>query len=311
MNAARIAYQSLKGEDRLEYDKNCDRLICYWRIKTNFDINYAEREDKIRNKTNKYQATRDHNRNLSSLMRCIHLFRGHRKQETNQWRLEVIQAHQDGNSSSKISREIRKVKGSRNWDGVANNCKEYKAIYQKVIKAVRVSKTGSLDQRKIDELDEKEKKKVLKNTKVTNKFKSSEKRRKRVGDEQYDMELNVYHYIIDLRRDFFRVTRLIVFRRVMELLPGFLGGIKSPNFFKEMKNWFYYSFANHFNLSVKMIAGASRKLPPDWEEKCESIIRRVAKSQEARIRDDGVIVPKINDNDLINTDHIPTKIEPV
>ena len=53
------------------------------------------------------------------------------------------------------------------------------------------------------------------------------------------------------------------------------------------------------------IAGASRKLPPDWKLKHEStIIRRVAKSQTPR-KVNFTIIPAVEDDNVANTDHIP------
>ena len=59
------------------------------------------------------------------------------------------------------------------------------------------------------------------------------------------------------------------------------------------------------------ISGASRKLPPDWQEKVNSIVRRVAKAQTDTKNDDGALVPAVPDDRFCNTDHIPMYKEDV
>ena len=71
-----------------------------------------------------------------------------------------------------------------------------------------------------------------------------------------------------------------------------------------MKNWFYYGLNKCNHLSYKLISGASRKLPPNWEESSHQIVACVANCQVPSVKD-GVLIPDIGDDQLVNTDHVP------
>ena len=72
----------------------------------------------------------------------------------------------------------------------------------------------------------------------------------------------------------------------------------------QMKNWFYYHFNEWHNLRHKRISGASRNLPPNWDESSQQIVMCVANLQVPAVKD-GVLIPDIGDDQLVNTDHVP------
>ena len=119
------------------------------------------------------------------------------------------------------------------------------------------------------------------------------------------MEEILYEYVNKLWIEKKLVSRIIVFRESIKILLLFKGGINyNPNWFKDMKQWFYYGFFKRYNLSYTRISGASRKLPPDCKLKHESIIRRVAKSQTPR-KVNYTVITAVEDKIMMNTDHIP------
>ena len=71
---------------------------------------------------------------------------------------------------------------------------------------------------------------------------NTQKRRKKDNSPQGIMEKEVFKYIQDLCKDSERVTRTIIYRKVIELHPHFLGGPGSDRFLQKFNNWFYYSF---------------------------------------------------------------------
>ena len=127
---------------------------------------------------------------------------------------------------------------------------------------------------------------------------------KRVEKKQNELEENILEHVCELWGKKKRVSRLLVFRHVRKKHPWFKGGPSSPVHFKDVKAWFYNGFTKRYKLSCTRIAGASRKLPNDWKERVQSIIQRVAASQQHQ-RIGNNAVPPVLDNHFINTCHIP------
>jgi hypothetical protein len=119
------------------------------------------------------------------------------------------------------------------------------------------------------------------------------------------METELYRYVEELWKEKKRVSRLIIMRKVLEINLLFKGGrANNPKWFKCIKNWFYDGFCRRYNLSYTRVAGASRKLPPNWKELHGSIVARVAKSQTPR-KEGHLVIPHVPDEQMGNTDHIP------
>ena len=94
-----------------------------------------------------------------------------------------------------------------------------------------------------------------------------------------------------------------MFRKVIEVLPMFKGGIDSSTFLKDANFWFYYGFKPIYNLHYIRISGASGKLPQRWEERVQSIITRVGRMQVSKVVND-ITIPEIGDDSFANSDHI-------
>ena len=115
-------------------------------------------------------------------------------------------------------------------------------------------------------------------------------------------------YLKDMRNKNMRITRTILLRKAIELYPDFQGGIGSTDFMPKILNWFYYRFVRKYNLSWCRIAGASRKLPHDWEAKRDKIVQAVYDTQIEKCINQ-VCVPAIPDSSWVNMDHVPFTIE--
>ena len=63
------------------------------------------------------------------------------------------------------------------------------------------------------------------------------------------------------------LTRYVIFHKVMEIDPSFMGGVDSDGYFVRMKDWFYYGFKGRKKLSIRKISSIGQKLPNDWEVK--------------------------------------------
>ena len=71
-----------------------------------------------------------------------------------------------------------------------------------------------------------------------------------------------------------------------------------------MKTWFCSGFTRRQKLSHTRVAGASRKLPNNWQDRVRQIIERVANSQQWR-REGRNAVPPVLDDFFVNSDHLP------
>ena len=105
------------------------------------------------------------------------------------------------------------------------------------------------------------------------------------------------------------ITRGIIFRRALLLLPNFCGGSKAKTCFYRMKQWFYGGFKKRCNLSKRRISSTGQKLPKDWKDKVKSIIRRVAGAQTPQQRADGSYYGGVPDARMGNTDQVPVYME--
>ena len=104
----------------------------------------------------------------------------------------------------------------------------------------------------------------------------------------------------------------MIFCKVMELNPKFLGGAKSDGFMTGMKKWFYYGFANRVYLSVWKIAGAGQKLPPDWKTDMVCIRGNIRDMQKPERRvDESIRIAGVRDAYMYKTDHALALIESV
>ena len=77
-----------------------------------------------------------------------------------------------------------------------------------------------------------------------------------------------------------------------------------------MKEWKIGSITVSRNVkgfSCTKIAGAPRKISKGWETKVAHIIARVSKVQIAQQKYN-IIVPKVKDDNMCNTDHVPVYI---
>ena len=129
-------------------------------------------------------------------------------------------------------------------------------------------------------------------------------RKVNVGSQQETMEKELMSVLTDMRKENYHINRTIIFMNVLKICPNFKGVKHSHNFMSQMKNWFYYGFNKRHNLSYKQISGASINLPPNWEESSHQIVTRVANYQVPAVKD-GVLIPAIEDDQLINTYHEP------
>ena len=86
----------------------------------------------------------------------------------------------------------------------------------------------------------------------------------KIGSKQNQMEKELFQY---LRKNNHRVTGTIMFRKLIEVLPVFKGGIDSSKFLKDAKNCFYSGFKPRYNLCYIRISGASIELPQGWEDR--------------------------------------------
>jgi len=109
-----------------------------------------------------------------------------------------------------------------------------------------------------------------------------------------------------------RVSRTMVFRKVLENDPKFCGGVKSDGYLDRMKTWFYYGLKIRFDLSNRKIAGAGQKLPDNWEQALVDMRGKVrAKQQPVRRADGTVRIDGVKDAYFCNTDHVPVWYESV
>ena len=62
-----------------------------------------------------------------------------------------------------------------------------------------------------------------------------------------------------------RVSRTMIFRKVLDIDPKFKGGVNSDGHLNQLKKWFYYGFKVCHGLSNRKSCGAGQKLPVHWE----------------------------------------------
>lgn len=109
-----------------------------------------------------------------------------------------------------------------------------------------------------------------------------------------------------------RVSRTMIFRRVLEIDPKFKGGVSSDGHLSRMKKWFYYGFKVRNGLSNRKICGAGQKLPDNWETKLTNMHARVRAQQDPEMRTDGTVrIRGVKDAHFCNTDHVPVWFESV
>ena len=199
----------------------------------------------------------------------------------------------EGLTQADLIRRIRGERGSKNWNGTAKGDREYYRIKAKVHRCLKVQDQIAKQHEKIKSV--KEKQKFLKC--------SSVKKSDRRLDAQKELEDAIDEFGQQCAEKKQRLTRTMIFRKVLELNPDFLGGVKSKGYFVKMKKWFYGGFKIRYNYSLRKISGAGQKLPGDWEEKMVKLRDRV-----------GIFTRAFEDrsNDvMVNTDHVPVWMEPV
>ena len=76
-----------------------------------------------------------------------------------------------------------------------------------------------------------------------------------------------------------------------------------------MRNWFYSGFTKRKNLTWVRNAGASRKLPNNWEAECIKITNSISQIQQCHRNENGTLVPEVTDDNLCYSDHIPMYID--
>lgn len=309
-NHARDAYNlfvsttSSGVSGRLEYDLKCDTLILAWRNHVKYNDDGAREQLKVQETSEKRRKTNDMHCNSTNLEKCANLYNSDKKKgQTTEWKIAVYRAvNEEAKTPAEIARYIRKERGSSGWDGVFNGDKECNAIKQKIRRALDTLNSESFDLNKLESMSQKDASAVLKKKHTST---DTMKRSSAIlGKQQQKLEDDLYSFIEDLWRDKKKVSRIIIFRKVIELDKLFKGGTNDPTFFKQMKVWFYNGFCRRKNLSYTRIAGASRKLPSDWKEKQQRIIRSVAKSQTPR-KEGHTVIPAVTDSRMANTDHVP------
>ena len=109
-----------------------------------------------------------------------------------------------------------------------------------------------------------------------------------------------------------RVSRTMIFRKVMDINPLFCGGIKSDGHLDRLKKWFYYGLKVRQTLSNRKIAGAGQKLPGDWENALINMHGRMRAVQNPIRRANGTMrLAGVKDVHFCNTDHVPVWYESV
>ena len=108
-----------------------------------------------------------------------------------------------------------------------------------------------------------------------------------------------------------RVSWSVIFRTVLEIDPNSKvegSDVKgSKEHVLRLKNWFYFGFRSRNKLSNRRICGAMQKLPKDWKVRHKVMAERVAAYQQpGQHPSTGEPLPAIEDEDMYNTDHVPT-----
>ena len=136
--------------------------------------------------------------------------------QRNEWKIAVhYAAVKENEQIATIARLIRKKKGSAGWDGIAYTDKEFKAIRKKVMEATRKIGKNAIDIDALEKLLSHKKEVILKR-----KYSAMTTIKKHnVGSKQSEMKSDLLTYIKYLRKRNVRVTRLIIFKKVMKLCP--------------------------------------------------------------------------------------------
>ena len=109
-----------------------------------------------------------------------------------------------------------------------------------------------------------------------------------------------------------RVSRTMIFRKVLEIDPKFKGGVESDGYLARLKKWFYYGFKIRNGLSNRKICGAGQKLPANWEQALIDMHGKVRAKQQPEMRADGSVrIAGVKDAHFCNTDHVPVWYESV
>ena len=227
---------------RWNYDHQCDVLRASWQYATKYSDECAKEEFDKKNVGNKISNSKK--KKKSPMERCVYLYETI-GQQNNFWRIAVHECITKADSSmAKIAREIRKCKGSPGWDGVAKHDKEYRRIYKKVLDGFETVKKGNIKVDTIVALPKKEKMKVLKRKRSS--MLESRRMRQKKESPKVRMEKAVFQYILDLRKKSKKVSRTIIFRKVIDEHPLFYGGPNAIGFMRKLCNWFYYSFTHRY-----------------------------------------------------------------
>ena len=285
---------------RMLYDQKCDLVIVSWKFKSGYDSCAAKELFKERNKAAKRKATQESKSTYTNFEKCATLFNT-KGNQTIGWRIVVYHVMtKEEKTVADIARYIRIGRGVSGWDGTGESDKLYKAIYRKVAEAKKKIGDHGIDIHKLESMSAKNAAHVLKReySSMTSTL------RQNIGSIQNQMENQVMEYVRELRSKNQRVTRVIIFRKVIELFPMFKGGIHCSSFMSAIKSRLYMGFKKRKHLHYIRLSGASRKLPKGWEGMVAAIITRVGRRQLTRVVE-GLHIPAIEDDSFANTDHIP------
>jgi len=203
-------------------------------------------------------------------------------------------------STADLVRHIRNH-GAKEWNGVRTGDKECSRIKTAVLCAHRLHAAGKL------ELPEsaRDQAKYLKSKTAVPKTRGPQ-----LAKDRAAVEKRLMAWVTKTCKRKKRVTRTMIFREVLKMDPKWYGGKGSKGFFKKMKQWFYFGFKKRHDLSICRISGAGQKLPLNWEAKMVDLRARVRRTQMPRTI--GMEVHAgVTDDDFLNTDHVPTWMEPV
>ena len=102
----------------------------------------------------------------------------------------------------------------------------------------------------------------------------------------------------------------MVFCKAMEIDTKFYGGVMSAKHIEKLKNWFYYGFAQKFELYVRKIVSVGQRLPFYWEQKMADLMDIVAARQMGSKRPDGTtLISGVRYEYNVNTYHMPVWYE--
>ena len=79
-----------------------------------------------------------------------------------------------------------------------------------------------------------------------------------------------------------RVSRTMIFRKVLDIDPKFKGGVPSDGYLARRKKWCYYGYKICPDLSHRKICGAGQKLPANGEQACLLCLVKYVSSHNPR-----------------------------